>query len=701
MSQTHDNLPVTNTVSTENVDVDNFDPDKIDWDAISELVAAGELPSFEEIAPLPTEKKQYQFVVEQPWLGSDAQDSEASSDDSDGTNPKQDIYGVAQPWTVSGNQATETISDEDDNSEPEYDIFRTNFPKIGARIQVESGEAVVGLSKATQQAGQTRPVVLANARTNIAASGYIPTQPTVVPKTIATVSVAEQTTRGRKRRARKDDDLDISQDVLTKRPKTNQGPEASQNSLLKTRRARKTQMQPPTPRTPSGTTAPSSTPAVPTALPVPMGPPAPVAARTLAGLQFASYEEAQQAMANRPLLHDWQAPQNDHTVPGDHVTRNFYVRQLRDAFVDITKCIDKHECESFKDKWEGLGTPRSPYNVHQMVDVSRKLVDIAYNLHTIGPRSLPIYDPVKMEQISKSSGMTFAERIHAMCELMRLAKVRCEKLLKQEYLEVFVGMPKLLLAQTKMNKKMNAKRQETLVAGRKAQRGHINVHRDENKQKINLDAAVVNHVSQFIPQFQQQQPVGQGQAYAQEQLPRQGPAHAQHQLPRQGPIHPVQQPLGQGQAHPQRQALRRPLVHPQQQPPGQGPAYTQQQPLRQGPVHPQQQPPETDPTGISALDPSAHLVPPAYDPTAQFGELAPIARYNAEYDVQQRQDQDARDRQAPLPGEENMPLAINVAGVNWQPAQPVLPELVSGQKRRAATDQYGETPSEREAKRRR
>ena len=94
-------------------------------------------------------------------------------------------------------------------------------------------------------------------------------------------------------------------------------------------------------------------------------------------------------------------------------------------------------------------------------------------------------------------------------------------------------------------------------------------------------------------------------------------------------------------------------------------------------------------------------MPQVDDPMAQYGILAPIARYNAEYDAKQRQEQHARDRQAPVPGEHGGPLAYNVAGVNWQPAQPVLPELVPGQKRKAATDLHGETWNERGAKRRR
>jgi hypothetical protein len=194
-------------------------------------------------------------------------------------------------------------------------------------------------------------------------------------------------------------------------------------------------------------------------------------------------------------------------------------------------------------------------------------------------------------------------------------------------LEVFVGMPKLLLAQTKMNKKMNAKRQETLVAGRKAARSRINVHRDgDQRNAINLDAAVVNPV-QFISQSQQQQPVGQGQA------------HAQQQPPRQGQGQPQQQPLRQGPVHPQQQGL----VQSHQQPPRQGQVHPQQHVPRQGPIEPQHQLPRQGQPVVDAPEP-AGIVPQVDDPTAQYGELAPIARYNAEDDARQRQEQHARDR---------------------------------------------------------
>ena len=105
----------------------------------------------------------------------------------------------------------------------------------------------------------------------------------------------------------------------------------------------------------------------------------------------------------------------------------------------------------------------------------RRLLSITIALHTYGPSSLCIYDAGRMQNVAKTNTITFSERIGKVCELLRLSKARCLRLIKGEGLHMCVAAPGLLVRQTGSNKRQNERRQEALVRGRKRTAGEMGV----------------------------------------------------------------------------------------------------------------------------------------------------------------------------------------------------------------------------------
>lgn len=185
-------------------------------------------------------------------------------------------------------------------------------------------------------------------------------------------------------------------------------------------------------------------------------------------LAFGNLAQAQTAMAARKLKQAWKVDQNDATRPQNNQKRAAYVIQLLDALEDISQATDSHgPTTAFTKRW--ANHPTDPYyNAKEMETVCWKMLDIAERLHAHGPAALSIFDPPSLANIWKSRNMDFAERIIAICDLLRRSKSRCDKLMKGEALETLVGAPKQKMMNVETNKAQNAGRAVYINTGRKA-----------------------------------------------------------------------------------------------------------------------------------------------------------------------------------------------------------------------------------------
>ncbi|OAL57366.1 hypothetical protein IQ07DRAFT_490725, partial [Pyrenochaeta sp. DS3sAY3a] len=183
-------------------------------------------------------------------------------------------------------------------------------------------------------------------------------------------------------------------------------------------------------------------------------------------LKYKSAEECRNAQALRHMEHDWIPPQNDTTIPHNDCERGGYVRQLVDAYTDITKCTDNQTSAGFKKRWAGLSTGDSIYTGQMIEIVCWKLLSIAEELHTVGPKSLRVSTLGKLKNIEKFKDTLFNERIDDICALLRQSKWRCDRLMKFMEMNMTVATPKLMLRNSVQNKPQNVRRQKRLEVGR-------------------------------------------------------------------------------------------------------------------------------------------------------------------------------------------------------------------------------------------
>jgi hypothetical protein len=209
-------------------------------------------------------------------------------------------------------------------------------------------------------------------------------------------------------------------------------------------------------------------------------------------IHFASFAEVQQAAATRFVPHNYTPPADDNSFPQDQAARKSYIRQLYDAYVEITQCIDRATVANFDSHWETLSAnpSTSPITPAQITTICWKLLSIAIDLHTRGPICLNVYDRAKLKNVYKFRGLKFSERIDKVCELMRMSKARCGNLLKLDGLEMVVATAPLLCTQTTSNYKQNRTRQDNLVEGnlivtkkRKAEKIDENESGDEKEEE--------------------------------------------------------------------------------------------------------------------------------------------------------------------------------------------------------------------------
>lgn len=239
---------------------------------------------------------------------------------------------------------------------------------------------------------------------------------------------------------------------------------------------------------------------LPASAQVPAQAPRPIAAAAPQAMQFASFAEFQQAAATRFVPHNYIPPADDNSFPQDQAARKSYIRQLYDAYVDITQCIDRATVANFDSHWETLSSnpSASPITPAQITTICWKLLSIAIDLHTRGPICLNVYDQAKLKNVYKFRGLKFSERIDKVCELMRMSKARCGSLLKLDGLEMVVATASLLCTQTASNYKQNRNRQDNLVEGNlvakkktKAKKMDENESGDENGEEERGDVKSV------------------------------------------------------------------------------------------------------------------------------------------------------------------------------------------------------------------
>lgn len=210
---------------------------------------------------------------------------------------------------------------------------------------------------------------------------------------------------------------------------------------------------------------------------------APVSSATRRRLRFANLAQAEAAMADRKVEHNWTPPVDDATLPETDSDRIEWVVELLNAMEDISVCNDKKDSDTFKNRWANPHTQF--HNPQAMEKVCWKLLNIAERLHHAGPAVLEVYDSTAMKDVKKSRDLKFGNRMEAICQLLRHSKARCDKLMKGEGLDLAVGCPLQKLSLSIMNHGQNNKRQQYIEEGRVKIKGKDNVGKMKGKKKAN------------------------------------------------------------------------------------------------------------------------------------------------------------------------------------------------------------------------
>jgi hypothetical protein len=180
-------------------------------------------------------------------------------------------------------------------------------------------------------------------------------------------------------------------------------------------------------------------------------------------LYFTNLAHAKKALANRIMSSNttWEPDTTDATIPYNNAEQAQYVCQLLSAMEDVTTAQDS--IRHWQHDSEGTKVPY--YHPSHVEKVCWVLVFKAVALHTRGPRTLATYDPSALRNARLEQSLTFAERIDAICALLRYSKSRCDRLMKGETFEIVIGAPQHLLGQSRMNKNQNEIKQSRLKKG--------------------------------------------------------------------------------------------------------------------------------------------------------------------------------------------------------------------------------------------
>ncbi|KAG9194033.1 hypothetical protein G6011_04068 [Alternaria panax] len=194
----------------------------------------------------------------------------------------------------------------------------------------------------------------------------------------------------------------------------------------------------------------------------------PIAAAAPQAIQFTSFAQAQKAAATRVVPHNYTPSTNDPSFPKDDAAQKAYIRQMYDAYVDITGCIDRATVPNFDSHFSTLSSdsPTSPITPLMISTICWHLLTIATDLHTRGPICLNVYDPAKLKNVYKHRNLRFDARIDAICTLLRMSKSRCASLLSMDGLGMVVANAPVLCRQSRTNHTNNGHRQDYLETGK-------------------------------------------------------------------------------------------------------------------------------------------------------------------------------------------------------------------------------------------
>lgn len=195
------------------------------------------------------------------------------------------------------------------------------------------------------------------------------------------------------------------------------------------------------------------------------------------GLSFSSLDEATRAMPSRSIENAWEAPSDDPTIPTTQDQRAKYVLDMLEAFQNCAKCKDNKNGNTYLKRW--YAGPGSYYNLLAMEKVCWHMLDIAERLHREGPQSTNMYCEEALKKLKTSRDMTFQQRIHHVCAMLKYSKYLCDQLMKGEGLEALVGAPKLKMAGATTMQVQNTRRQKWIIHGRTEDLHHSN--RDKNE----------------------------------------------------------------------------------------------------------------------------------------------------------------------------------------------------------------------------
>jgi hypothetical protein len=190
-----------------------------------------------------------------------------------------------------------------------------------------------------------------------------------------------------------------------------------------------------------------------------------------AGLLLANRTFTRHQLGARPLPHNYiPLGPTEATFPRDQAAQDVYLRELYDAFVDITGYLDT-SAAPFAIRLSVIASGNGSIKPHMVSTVCSRLLSLAMALHTVGPSSLKLLDAGKMASVYKYRMLDFGDRIARICELLRLSKSRCQSLLKFEGLGMMVGTAPLLVQQTNTNHKSNQRRAQNIKDGAALLRG--------------------------------------------------------------------------------------------------------------------------------------------------------------------------------------------------------------------------------------
>jgi hypothetical protein len=165
----------------------------------------------------------------------------------------------------------------------------------------------------------------------------------------------------------------------------------------------------------------------------------------------------------------WNAPRNDPSLPSTEADRQEWVRRLVRAFLDISQYEDRPG-PIFRRRWfdpensdEGY---KDFYDRRSIEKMCWDIVDMAENLHRIGPKAFNCYDPGFQKTVAKTQSLTFSNRMMKLIELFTKYKARCDKMFKSSVMETFVADPETMLWTAQANRDANDKRQEFIEHGR-------------------------------------------------------------------------------------------------------------------------------------------------------------------------------------------------------------------------------------------